>query len=127
MDAVAPKPPAAPLRHRQVLADIWPADAAALHHAEPLWPVLLAAAQESGATILREYVHQFAPHGFTGVLLLAQSHVSIHTWVEQKLLLLDVQSCGPMQPEIIVERLRAVLEPCRVDLRTFERGAIKPD
>jgi S-adenosylmethionine decarboxylase len=122
MRAIPPERATPPLRHRQVLADIWPDDAAALRRAEPLWPVLIAATRESGAVILREYVHQFAPHGFTGVLLLAQSHVSIHTWVEQKLLLLDVQSCGPMRPELIVERLRAVLEPCRVDLRTFERG-----
>src|SRR6185437_1492512 len=90
--------PVPTLLHRQVLADIWPADDVALRQAEPLWPVLLAAARESGATILGEYVHQFQPHGFTGVILLAQSHVSIHTWVEQKLLLLDVQSCGPMRP-----------------------------
>lgn len=113
---------ALPPTHRQLLADFWLAEARPLCFLEPLWPLLRAAVAESGAHLLDERVHQFRPHGFTGVILLAQSHVSVHTWVEQKLLLLDVQSCGDMQPERIVERLRAYLQPERVALRRFERG-----
>ena len=93
-----------------------------LRYVEPLWSVLRAAVAETGATLLAEQVHQFTPHGFTGVILLAQSHVSVHTWIEQRLLLLDVQSCGVMRPEIIVERLRAYLRPPRLSVRHLERG-----
>ena len=112
-----------PLIHRQLLADFVLQERRLLRFVEPLWSVLCAAVAESGATLLAEQVHQFAPHGFTGVILLAQSHVSVHTWVEQRLLLLDVQSCGAMQPEIIVERLRAYLVPQRLILRRLERGS----
>jgi S-adenosylmethionine decarboxylase len=115
-------PNPAPLLHRQLLADFWLQEARLLRYVEPLWSVLRAAVAESGATLLAEQVHQFAPHGFTGVVLLAQSHVSVHTWVDQGLLLLDVQSWGRMQPEIIDARLRAYLGPQRLILRRLERG-----
>jgi S-adenosylmethionine decarboxylase len=111
-----------PLVHRQLLADFWLGDPQPLRFLEPLWSVLRAAVVGSGAHLLAERVHQFQPDGFTGVILLTQSHVSVHTWVDQHLLLLDVQSCGDMQPEHIVERLRAYLRPERVTLRSFERG-----
>jgi len=88
--------------------------------------VLRAAVGASGATIVGERLHQFTPHGFTGVLLLAQSHVSVHTWVEQRLLLLDVQTCGVMRPELIVEQLRAYLQPLHLQVRSLERGTL-PD
>jgi S-adenosylmethionine decarboxylase len=111
-----------PETHRQLLADFWLDDTPLLCYLEPLWSVLRAAVAESGATLLAERVHQFTPHGFTGVILLAQSHVTLHSWPEQRLLLLDVQSCGAMQPDVIVERLRTYLTPVRVELRAFERG-----
>ena len=109
-------------RHHQVLADFWLADPQPLRRVEPLWPLLLEAARASGATVLADFAHQFEPHGFTGVLLLAQSHLSVHTWAEQRLMLLDVQSCGPMQPDLIVQRLRDYLRPVRLELRELERG-----
>ena len=108
--------------HRQILADFWLDDAQALRFVQPLWAVLMVAVRESGATLLAEHVHQFRPYGFTGVALLAQSHVSVHTWVEQHLLLLDVQSCGDMQPEVILERLSGYLLPQRLEVCRLERG-----
>ena len=115
---------AAPLIHRQLLVDFWLVDSHPLRFVEPLWPVVQAAVRASGAVLLAERVHQFTPYGFTGVILLAQSHVSVHTWVEQSLLLLDVQSCGAMQPEVIVERLRAYLIPQHVRVQSLERGVL---
>ena len=112
----------AALKHRQILADFWLDDPRLLRFVQPLWAVLLAGVRDSGATLLAEQVHQFTPHGFTGVALLAQSHVSVHTWVEQRLLLLDVQSCGDMQPEVILDRLRVYLGPRRLEIRRLERG-----
>jgi S-adenosylmethionine decarboxylase len=114
----------APLTHRQLLADFWLKDTDMLRYVEPLWPVVQTAVRESGALLLEERVHQFRPYGFTGFILLAQSHVSVHTWVEQGLLLLDVQSCGAMRPEVIVEQLRAYLVPERVQIRSLERGVL---
>lgn len=108
--------------HRQILADFWLADPAMLRFVHPLWPVVRAAVEESGATLLTEQAHQFQPHGFTGFILLAQSHVSLHTWVEQRLLLLDIQACGPMRPGVILDRLRDYLRPTRFTIQRLERG-----
>ncbi|MCL5946726.1 MAG: adenosylmethionine decarboxylase [Chloroflexi bacterium] len=108
--------------HRELLADITVEDPAPLVMVEPLWSAVREAVVQSGASIVDECVHQFHPHGFTGVLLLSQSHVSIHTWVEERLLLLDVQACGDMNEAFIVERLRAYLEPCQYRLHSIGRG-----
>lgn len=108
--------------HRELLADIEVENPALLVAIEPLWSVVRKAAIQSGADVVGECVHQFRPHGFTGVLLLSQSHVSVHTWVEERLLLLDVQACGDMNEMLIVERLRAYLEPCQLQLRSVSRG-----
>lgn len=102
---------------------MWVADATALERVEPLWSVLLAAVRESGATVLDQCVHQFQPAGFTGVVLLAQSHVSLHTWTDQRLLLLDIQTCGPIDADLILQRLATYLRPLRLERRQWERGA----
>ncbi|MCL4544486.1 MAG: adenosylmethionine decarboxylase [Chloroflexi bacterium] len=113
-----PAPPA----HRHILADFVVKDVSLLRSVEPLWSLVYESAAASGVVVLDHCVHQFVPYGFTGLLLLSQSHVSIHTWVEERLVLLDVQTCGDMKPELIVEDVRRALEPCQVLVRTVTRG-----
>ena len=68
-------------------------------------------AVESGATILKTISHKFDPIGVTAICLLAESHISIHTWPEDKKTACDVYTCGNTRPklacEIIVEKLEA--------------------
>lgn len=55
---------------------------------------LLSAATEVGATILGDTFHQFSPQGVTGIVAIAESHLSIHTWPEYGYAALDVFTCG---------------------------------
>ena len=107
---------------RHLLYDLWVDDPTLLQRVEPLRAMLLSATRDSGATVLADHFHQFEPHGVTGVLLLAESHLSIHTWPEEGLITVDVFTCGTMDTTLILQRLRDALSPHRETLTTILRG-----
>jgi len=102
--------------------DLWCADAAPLERVEPLRSTLAAALVEAGATVLHTHFHQFEPHGFTGVFIISQSHLTAHSWVEERLLAVDLFSCGDLRWPVVLEALRSVLRPIREQVRHAERG-----
>ena len=110
------------LARRHMLYDLWLDDPTLLKRVEPLRETLLSATADSGATILADHFHQFEPHGVTGMLLLAESHLSVHTWPEEGLITLDVFTCGTMDAPLILQRLRDALSPRRENLTTILRG-----
>lgn len=67
--------------------------------------VVRRAIEEGGATLLRHITHRFKPQGFTALFLLSESHVSIHTWPESGEFVVDVYTCGEMDPEKILDRI----------------------
>ena len=77
----------------------------------------------TGLTVLKEAYNQFAPHGVTGVYLLAESHFSIHTWPENGYAAFDLFSCIPVnQTDQIAEIMRNHLgEQVNINLRTLSR------
>ena len=108
---------------RHLLYDLWVDTPGVLCWAPPLRRLLVEAARTCGATVLADRFHQFEPHGVTGIVLLAESHVSIHTWPEEGLATLDVFTCGAMDAEGIIEAVRTSLRPTRERLTTVARGA----
>lgn len=105
------------------LLDLYDCDAALLADAPALQALLQRAADAAGATTLAAHFHHFGDGmGVTGVLLLAESHISIHTWPEHRFAALDVFLCGDGQ----LERARALLceglRAGRADCREFSRG-----
>ena len=80
------------------------------------------AAQRAGATLLNLITHRFEPQGVTGLALLAESHISIHTWPENGYAAVDVFTCGDhTMPEKACEVLCEELEAGRHSLRSFLR------
>ena len=109
------------------LLDLYDCDAALLADAAALQALLQRAADVAGATTLAAHFHHFGDGmGVTGVLLLAESHLSIHTWPEHGFAALDVFLCGDGQLEraraLLCEGLRAE----RADWREFPRGISVP-
>jgi S-adenosylmethionine decarboxylase proenzyme len=82
---------------------------------------LRGAADAIGAQVISAAFHQFAPHGVTGVLLLAESHVSVHTWPEHGYAAIDLFTCGAGDPKQALPLLRRALR-CELDVQTIERG-----
>ena len=87
--------------------------------------VLREAAEVSGATILHGHFHHFSPNGgVSGVLVLAESHISIHTWPERDYAALDIFMCGECDPYKAIPVLKRGFLPERVQLAEHKRGLI---
>src|SRR5687768_14306787 len=108
--------------NRHVLYDTWVDDAAALATVDPMRDLLCRAAAAGGATVLHEYFHQFSPHGVTGFLLLAESHISVHTWVDEGFAAFDIFTCGNMNTEKVIETIREGMKPTHASVRRMVRG-----
>ncbi len=106
------------------LLDLYGCDEAILKDEGRLKTALAAAAQAAEATILTEYFHTFGgAGGVTGVLLLAESHISIHTWPEHRFAAIDAFICGGMKLEKVKEVLCSELAAERVDWTVVNRGS----
>lgn len=84
---------------------------------------LRAAAKAAGATILSGAFHHFGGgNGVTGVLLLAESHISIHTWPERDYAAIDIFICGEADAERAANMLATTLSPQRIKVERVLRG-----
>ncbi len=109
---------------RHLLADLSGVSPALLRDAGALDCLLRAAAQAAGATVLGSRFHRFgADGGVTGVVLLAESHLSLHTWPESGFAAADVFMCGHADPEVAMEVVVAALEPGERRVEVVVRGA----
>ena len=76
----------------------------------------------AGATLLHIHLHHFQPNGVSGVAVLAESHISIHTWPEAGYAALDVFMCGKADPDRCVPVLREAFGAKRVAVSELLRG-----
>ena len=74
------------------------------------------------ATLLHIHVHHFQPNGVSGVAVLAESHISIHTWPDARYAAVDVFMCGKATPDACVPVLRAAFQADRVEVNEILRG-----
>jgi len=87
---------------------------------------MIEAVRAAHATLLDINVHTFSPHGVTGVAVLSESHLSVHTWPEHGYLAADVFTCGSTtKPSAAVKVLRRYFEPTRVDVQELPRGVFE--
>jgi len=108
---------------RLYVMDVWLRDPAVLVDAPALRAVLRAAADTGGATVVGERFHVFPNRAVTGVLLLAQSHLSIHTWPEFSLANVDLLSYGRVDGETVLLVVGERLGAERARFEIVERGA----
>lgn len=86
---------------------------------------LVAAANEAGATVVNSSFHHFSPQGVSGVVIIAESHITIHTWPEIGYAALDVFTCGrPELTNCITEKIVAQLKAESVEYNQVERGIL---
>jgi S-adenosylmethionine decarboxylase len=79
--------------------------------------------EAAGATLLHIHLHRFTPNdGISGVAVLAESHLSIHTWPEAEYAALDIFMCGQARPERCIEILLAAFKPQRAVMEQILRG-----
>jgi S-adenosylmethionine decarboxylase len=102
--------------------DAWVRDTAVLTDAAELNATLRVAADAGGATVVGEEFYAFSNGAVTGVLLLAQSHLSVHTWPELGLANVDLLSCGDIDGNVVLQTIRARLDVERATVRCLDRS-----
>ncbi len=106
-----------------VIIDLW--GASGLDDIELIDRTLKRAVEDCKATLLHIHLHRFEPSGgVSGVAVLAESHISIHTWPERGYAALDVFMCGSALPHKAVPVLRQAFKPSSVQFVEHRRGLV---
>lgn len=113
---------------RQVLVEFYDCETGKINNVEYIESSLLSAIQESGATIISHNFHKFSPHGVSGVVVIAESHVSIHSWPEYNYAAVDIFTCGDtIDPWVIQENLKEAFESKNISIMEMKRGMFKTE
>ena len=79
---------------KQLIVELYGCSTALLDSPDHSERILVEAVNRSGATVIQPFFHQFSPHGVSGVVVIAESHVAIHTWPEYGYCAVDIFTCG---------------------------------
>ena len=85
--------------------------------------ILIEAAKKAKNTPLKIAIHKFSPRGITGVVLLAESHIALHSWPEFNYLAIDIFTCGEKSlPNSAILFLKKYFKPKKVKIIKLKRG-----
>ena len=106
-----------------LMMELYGCDQEKINYRKFLHQVVKAAVKKVGLTNLGSRFHQFEPHGVTGFTLLAQSHISLHTWPEYGYLVLDIFTCGDQaQADQLSDYFLKRLHPRLVNHQVMRKG-----
>ena len=107
-----------------LILDLW--GATRLNELDTVERALREAIEAAGATLLHIHLHHFTPNGgISGVAVLAESHISVHTWPERGFAAFDIFMCGAAEPMKAVPVLERHFGPDRVVIEDLKRGLVK--
>ena len=106
-----------------LILDLW--DATRLDDLDHMERAMREAVKLAGATLLHIHLHHFTPSGgISGVAVLAESHISVHTWPERDFAAFDVFMCGDARPENAIPVLQRYFSPGRINVSQHQRGIV---
>ena len=98
-----------------------------LDNLERIQSELLEAARIAKATVIDHCFHKFSPQGVSGVVVIAESHLSIHTWPEYGYAAIDLFSCSStMEMDRVFDLLKRAFGPGELNVRRIPRGILNP-
>ncbi|PCJ18569.1 MAG: adenosylmethionine decarboxylase [Candidatus Cloacimonadota bacterium] len=105
-----------------ILANMYGIDSEKLKYLNTIEKALKETVEKAKLSMVGSCFHQFEPIGVTGVVLLAESHISIHTWPENNTAVIDVYTCGHMShAKKAYDVLYDYFQPSDVDLKEITR------
>ena len=108
---------------QQIVLDLYECDTERFDDIDWVRRTLVEAAERASATIIQVIFHKFAPWGISGVVVIAESHIAIHTWPEKRYAAIDVFTCGPvLNLERAVDFLVDAFRSKDPHLLRFDRG-----
>jgi len=106
-----------------LIVDLWEAEG--LDDQDRIEQAMRDAVEAAGATLLHIHLHTFTPNGgISGVAVLAESHISVHTWPERGYAAFDVFMCGSAEPRKALAVLERAFAPKRVVVGIHKRGVL---
>ena len=113
---------------RHIVCELSGCDPATLSNVDDIHAMMVAAAQAAHATIMESAFHRFEPQGVSGTVILAESHLSIHTWPEKGYAAMDFYTCGDhTDPWLACDYAAQSLRAKSVLTTEFKRGIEKSD
>lgn len=104
-----------------LILDLW--GASRLDDLELMDKTFREAVDVSGATLLHIHMHHFTPsYGISGVAVLAESHISVHTWPERDFAAFDIFMCGDAKPHKAIPVLQEAFQPASISINELSRG-----
>lgn len=111
---------------RQILVEYYDCNNEIINDVSKIESMLLEATRRSNASIISHNFHKFSPHGISGTVVIAESHVAIHTWPEYGYAAVDIFTCGEtIDPWIIQEYLKEGFESGNVSSMEMKRGMFR--
>lgn len=110
---------------RHLLAEFYDCETDALNDPAQIERLMNEAARLSGATVVQSVFHTFSPHGVSGVVVVEESHLAVHTWPEHSYAAVDYFSCGDVDCDAAVRYLEERLGPARLETKEVPRGVIE--
>ena len=107
--------------------ELWECEQDMLNNPQLVEEAMVQAAQKANCTVVQRVIHQFAPQGVSGVVILAESHLSVHTWPELGYAALDIFACGAQcTPQNAAEHLIEAFSAKKSTVKSFSRGIPEP-
>lgn len=107
---------------RHLLVEYFGCDPEVLNDEARIRTLMRDAAKAAGATEVAVVFHRFSPQGVSGVVVVEESHLSIHTWPEYGYAAVDFYTCGECDPQRAHDLLKRGLEAAEAELMTVDRG-----
>ena len=113
---------------RHLLVEYYDCDVDVLDSVETIREAMTNAAEMAGATIVSDTFHHFSPYGVSGVVVIAESHLAIHTWPEHKFAAVDLFTCGDdVDPWIGFYHLKDILKSKYFTVMEMRRGLLSAE
>jgi S-adenosylmethionine decarboxylase proenzyme len=111
---------------RQILVEFYDCDADIINDVPQIENILLSATRAAKASIISHNFHKFSPHGVSGTIVIAESHIAIHTWPEYNYAAVDIFTCGEtIDPWVIQEYVKDSFLSKNVSSIEMKRGLFK--
>ncbi|PIU18015.1 MAG: adenosylmethionine decarboxylase [Elusimicrobia bacterium CG08_land_8_20_14_0_20_44_26] len=113
---------------RHIVADLWGCNSEYLDDVSIVQDFMNKAAREADATVLNSTFHTFQPHGVSGAVIIAESHLAIHTWSELGLASIDIYTCGAKaDPWAAFKFLKKSFQAKKYTVLELKRGIFEAD
>ncbi|MEJ5365546.1 MAG: adenosylmethionine decarboxylase [Desulfosoma sp.] len=110
---------------KHLIVELYDCDFGLINDVSQVEKILVEAVAISKATIVQPVFHQFSPHGVSGVVVIAESHFTIHTWPEYGYCALDIFTCGELiDSDASLEYLKQAFKAGSLSVMEIKRGVL---